>query len=176
MKKDFTLTLKALIRLSMARFMYGASGMYLEILARGVMWDNGMDYKCGTGHGIGYALNVHEEPPRFRYTPIPSSLVKLEEGNTITVEPGVYKEGKWGIRTENTVLVAKDYTNSDGTFLKFETLSYCPIDFRAIDKSLLSDNELQWLNDYHKKTYETLSPFLNEEEKAWLKEETKVIS
>jgi len=175
MKKDFTLTLKALIRLSMAKFMYGASGMYLEILARGVMWENGMDYKCGTGHGIGYALNVHEEPPRFRYTPISSSLVKLEEGNTITVEPGVYKEGKWGIRTENTVHAVNDYTNGDGTFMKFETLSYCPIDFRAIDKSLLSDKELQWLNDYHKKTYETLSPFMNEEEKIWLKEETKAI-
>ena len=175
MIKDFTLTLKAVIRLSMARFMYGAYGSSLDILARGVMWENGMDYKSGTGHGVGYVLGVHESPPGFRYNPAPSALVKIEEGHTITVEPGVYKEGKWGIRTENTVLAVNDYTNSDGTFMKFETLSFCPIDFRAIDKSLLSDCELKWLNNYHQKTYEVLSPFMNEEEKAWLKEETKAI-
>ena len=175
MIKDFTLTLKSVIRLSMAKFMYGAYGSSLDILARGVMWENGMDYKCGTGHGVGYALNVHESPPSFRYNPPPAALVKIEEGMTVTVEPGVYREGKWGIRTENTVLAVNDYTNENGTFMKFETLAFCPIDFRAIDKSLLSDNELQWLNNYHAKTYETLSPFLNEEEKAWLKQETKVI-
>ena len=175
MKKDFTLTLKSLIRLSMAKFLYGAYGSSLDILARGVMWENGMDYKCGTGHGVGYALGVHENPPGFRYNPAPSALVKLEEGMTITVEPGVYKEGKWGIRTENTVLAVNDYANTDGTFMKFETLAFCPIDFRAIDKSLLSDCELQWLNNYHAKTYELLSPFMNEEEKTWLREETKAI-
>ena len=175
MKKDFTLTLKSVIRLSMAKYLYGAFASSLDILARGVMWENGMDYKCGTGHGVGFALNVHERPPGFRYNPTPAMLVKLEEGMTITNEPGVYKEGKWGVRTENTILVVKDYENSDGVFMKFETLSYCPIDLRAINKSLLSDSELKWLNDYHAKTYETLSPFLNGEEKAWLKEETKAI-
>jgi len=175
MKKDFTLVLKSVIRLSMAKYMYGAYGSTLDILARGVMWENGMDYKCGTGHGVGFALNVHEVPPRFRYELIPATMVKFEEGMTCTNEPGVYKEGKWGIRTENTLLVEKDYVNSDGTFLKFETLNYCPIDWRGIDKSLLSPLELQWLNAYHAKTYETLSPFMNDEEKAWLKEETKAI-
>jgi Xaa-Pro aminopeptidase len=175
MKKDFTLTLKSVIRLSMAKFMYGAYGSSLDILARGVMWENGMDYKCGTGHGVGYALGVHEFPPNFRFNPTPAALVKLEEGMTITVEPGVYKEGKWGIRTENTVLAVNDYTNTNGTFMKFETLAFCPIDLRAIDKSLLSDCELKWLNSYHEKTYEVLSPFMNDEEKAWLKEETKAI-
>jgi len=175
MKKDFTLTLRSVIRLSMAKFLYGAFGASLDILARGVMWENGMDYKCGTGHGVGYVLNVHESPPGIRYNPSPAGLVKLEEGMITTNEPGVYKEGRWGIRTENTLLVAKDYTNDDGTFMKFETLSFCPIDHRAIDKSLLEPAELRWLNDYHAKTYETLSSFMNDEEKAWLKEETKAL-
>jgi len=175
MKKDFTLTLKSVIRLSMAKFLYGAFGASLDVLARGVMWENGMDYKCGTGHGVGYLLNVHESPPGIRYNPTPAGLVKLEEGMVTTNEPGVYKEGRWGIRTENTLLVAKDFTNEDGTFMKFETLSFCPIDHRAIDKSLLSDGELQWLNAYHAKTYGALSPFMNEEEKAWLREETKAL-
>ena len=175
MKKDFTLTLKSVIRLSMAKFLYGAFGASLDILARSVMWENGMDYKSGTGHGLGYLLNVHESPPGIRYNPTPVGLVKLEEGMVTTNEPGVYKEGKWGIRTENTLLVAKDYTNEDGAFMKFETLSFCPIDHRAIDKTLLSSDELQWLNAYHAKTYETLSPFMNDGEKAWLKEETKAL-
>jgi Xaa-Pro aminopeptidase len=175
MKKDFTLTLKSVIRLSMAKFMYGAFGSSLDILARGVMWENGMDYKCGTGHGVGFALNVHESPPGFRYNPSPAGLVKFEEGMTCTNEPGVYKEGKWGIRTENTLLAVKDFTNTDGTFMKFETLSFCPVDFRAIDKSLLSSSELEWFNAYHAKTYEILSPFMNDEEKAWLREETKAL-
>ncbi|MCL1992315.1 MAG: aminopeptidase P family N-terminal domain-containing protein [Spirochaetes bacterium] len=175
MKKDFTLTLKSMIRLSMAKFLYGAYGSSLDILARSVMWENGMDYKSGTGHGLGYALNVHESPPGIRYNPAPSALVKIEEGMVVTNEPGVYKEGKWGIRTENTILAVKDFTNTDGTFMKFETISFCPIDLKAVDKSLLSTEELKWLNDYHAKTYETLSPFMNDEEKAWLKEETKAI-
>ena len=175
MKKDFTITLKAVIRLSMAKFMYGAYGSTLDILARGVMWENGMDYKCGTGHGVGFALGVHETPPRFRYELSPATMVKYEEGMVCTNEPGVYKEGKWGIRTENTLLTIRDFVNSNGTFLKFETLAYCPIDFRAIDKSLLEAKEIEWLNNYHAKTYETLKPFLNDEEKAWLKEETKAI-
>ena len=175
MKKDFTLTLKAVIRLSMAKFMYGAYASALDIYARGVMWDNGMDYKCGTGHGIGYCLNVHEHPPGFRHNPSPAMLIKLEEGMTITNEPGVYKEGKWGIRIENTINVQKDFTNENGTFMSFETLSFCPIDLKAIDKSWLSDCEIKWLNEYHAKTYEKLSPFMNDEEKAWLKEETRAI-
>jgi len=175
MKKDFTLTLKSVIRLSMAKFLYGAFGASLDILARGVMWENGMDYKCGTGHGVGYVLNVHENPPGIRYNPTPAGLVKLEEGMVTTNEPGVYKEGRWGIRTENTLLVAKDFTNEDGTFMKFETLSFCPIDHRAIDKALLSACELDWLNAYHAKTFEALSPFMNDEEKAWLREETKAL-
>ena len=175
MKKDFTLTLKSHIRLFMAKFLYGTAGINLDILARYPMWENGMDYKCGTGHGVGYCLNVHESPPSIRYNPLPAALIKLEEGMTLTNEPGVYKEGKWGVRTENTMLTVKDFTNSDGTFMKFEAISYCPIDYRAIDKSLLSDCEIKWLNDYHAKTYETLSPFMNDEEKAWLKEETRQI-
>ena len=159
----------------MAKFLYGAFGASLDVLARTPMWENGMDYKCGSGHGVGFALNVHESPPGFRYNPTPAMLVKIEEGMVITNEPGVYKADKWGVRTENTLLAVKDFTNSDGTFMKFKVLSFCPIDSRAIDKTLLSNDELKWLNDYHAKTYETLSPFMNDEEAAWLKEETKAL-
>ncbi|MCL2006497.1 MAG: aminopeptidase P family protein [Treponema sp.] len=175
MKRDFTLTLKSHIGLSMAKFLYGATGPCLDVLARKPMWDVGMDFKSGTGHGVGYALNVHESPPGIRYNPTPAGLVKLEEGMTITNEPGVYKEGKWGVRTENTILVVKEFTNTDGTFMRFDTISFCPIDLKAVDKSLLSDCEVKWLNDYHAETYKVLSPFMNDEEKAWLKEETRAI-
>ena len=175
MKKDFTLTLRSNIRLNMAKFLHGTVGLNLDILARMPMWENGMDYKCGTGHGVGYCLNVHESPPSIRHNSTPATLVRIEEGMTLTNEPGVYKEGKWGIRTENTMLAVKDYTNSDGTFMKFEPISFCPIDLMGIDRSLMTECEVKWLNEYHAKTYEVLSPFMNDEEKAWLKEETRAI-
>lgn len=164
MKKDFTLTLKSHIGLATAKWLYGATGANLDILARKPMWDNAMDYKCGTGHGLGYLLSVHEGPQRINQ----SSTVVLEEGMLTTNEPGVYKEGQWGIRTENTCLVEKDIETRDGQFMKFKTVSYCPIDLAGIDFDMLSASELEWLNQYHQMVYDKLSPFLDEDEKKWL--------
>lgn len=172
-KKAYTLTLKGNIAVCSQMFLRGATGSCLDILARQYLWNEGIDYKCGTGHGVGFLLNVHEGPqgigPRMRYT------YPLEEGMNLTVEPGVYVEGKYGIRIENDVVVKKVTENGDGEFLGFDMLSYCPIDTRAVDKSLMTEKEIKWLNDFHKDVYEKLSPYLTDEEKAWLCEETKAI-
>ncbi len=172
-KKAYTLTLKGNIALCSAVFLKGATGSCLDILARQYLWNEGIDYKCGTGHGVGFLLNVHEGPqgfgPRGRYT------YPLEPGMNLTVEPGVYVEGKYGIRIENDVIVEKKMQTSDGEFYGFDMLSYCPIDTRAIDKSLMTDKEIEWLNTYHKKVYNTLLPYLTVREATWLKEETKAI-
>ncbi|MGM9552093.1 MAG: aminopeptidase P family protein [Clostridia bacterium] len=172
-KKAYTLTLKGNIALCRAKFLKGATGSCLDVLARQFLWNEGIDYKCGTGHGVGYLLNVHEGPqgfgPRMRYT------APLELGMNVTVEPGVYKEGKYGIRIENDVIVVPFTQNSDGEFYQFEMISYCPIDTRAVDKNLLTDDEIKWLNDFHEKVYEKLSPYLSEDERAWLLNETKAI-
>jgi len=168
-KTDFTLTLKSLIALSSAKFLYGATGPNLDVLARMPMWQRGMDYKCGTGHGVGYFSTVHEAPQRFAKT---AAGVKLEKGMVITVEPGVYKEGKHGIRTENTLLVVEDGTTPDGIFMRFETLCFLPIDLHAIVPAMLTDFERDWLNRYHADVYLKLSPFLDEECKGWLEDQT----
>lgn len=171
-RKDFTLTLKGHINLISARFLEGTSGHVLDVLCRYPLWQEGIDYKCGTGHGIGYLLNVHEGPHRFAVAP---NTVALEKGMIITIEPGVYKAGSHGIRIENVVVVDKDIETDSGQFMNFETLSFVPIDLDAIDVDMLSEKEKTWLNDYHKKTYEKLSPYLNEEEKSWLEHETMSI-
>ncbi len=171
-KRDFTLTLKGLINLGSARFLYGATGHSLDVLARYPLWQEGIDYKCGTGHGIGYLLNVHEGPHRI--APIVNKIV-LEDGMVVSIEPGVYKSGSHGIRIENVVIVEKDIKTESGQFMKFETLSFVPIDLNAIDKNLLLENEIDWLNKYHEEVYEKLSIYLSEEEKSWLKEKTKEI-
>lgn len=171
-KRDFTLTLKGHINLMKARFLYGATGSNLDILARIPLWQEGLDYKCGTGHGVGFFLNVHEGPHRF--SPVPNK-VKLEKGMVITIEPGVYKEGKHGIRIENDVVVARDIKTDSGQFMKFDLLSYCPIDLDGVDVNILDDSERKWLNDYHEAVYNKLSPYLDENEKDWLKGETRRI-
>lgn len=171
-KRDFTLVLKSVIALSTAKFLYGSTGSTLDILARKPMWDNGLDYKCGTGHGVGYYSNVHEDPQRFSFKP---NDVRLEPGMIITVEPGVYKEGRHGIRTENTLLITEDVTTEFGRFLKFEDVCYLPIDYRAIETSMLSSEELDWLNRYHAEVYDKLAPLLDEEHRAWLKRETAAL-
>lgn len=145
---------------------------WLNLLARGPLWEQGLDYKCGTGHGIGFFLNVHEGPQSIRQN---GNIVPLEPGMMLTNEPGVYKEGKFGIRTENVMVVVKDEINDCGEFYKFETISYCPIDLNGVKVELLSDDEKAWLNNYHKKVYDKLSPYLNDEEKKLLKEETREI-
>ena len=169
-KRDFTLVLKAMISLSRLKFLYGATGSNLDIIARKPLWDLGLDYKCGTGHGVGFFSTVHEEPQRFHQV---TNTFTLEKGMVITNEPGIYKEGKHGIRIENTLLVAENETTEFGEFLSFETISFCPIDLEGIVIELLNPEEIQWLNEYHKKVYEKLSPFLNEEEAQWLSEATK---
>lgn len=172
-KTDFTLVLKGHISLSTARFLKGTTGVNLDVLARRPLWNYGIDYKCGTGHGIGFFLNVHEGPQGIR---LEGNTTVLEPGMIITNEPGVYKEGKHGIRTENTLLVVKDIISEEfGEFYKFETISYCPIDLNGIDANMLTSEEKEWLNNYHNTVFEKLSPYLNEEEVKFLKEETREI-
>ena len=171
-KKDYTLILKGFIQLSMACFPYGTCGTQLDVLARQFIWKEGMNYGHGTGHGVGHFLNVHEGPHQFRMNHMPALLLP---GMTVTNEPGVYKAGKYGVRTENTMLIVDDQTTDFGEFYKFEALTLCPIDLKPILPDLLSPEEKAWLNDYHQKVYTTLSPYLSEEEKNWLKEATKAI-
>lgn len=172
-RKDYTLVLKGHIGLMRAKFLKGATGSALDIKAREPLWNEGIDYKCGTGHGVGFFLNVHEGPQSI--SPVPNK-VALEPGMIITNEPGVYREGKHGIRTENTMVVVKDtYSEEFGEFYKFDTISLCPIDLAGLDISLINEEEKAWLNNYHKKVYYLLSPYLDEEEKEFLKNETREI-
>lgn len=171
-KKWFTLALKGHIRLEKANFLYGCRGLNLDILARGPLWDLDMDYQCGTGHGVGHLSNVHEAPNGFRWKIVPerNDSCVLEEGMITSNEPGVYVEGEFGIRHENEMVVVKGNKNFYGQFMHFETLTFVPFDRKGIDKSLLSEDELAWLNDYHASIYEKISPFLTNEEAEWLKE------
>lgn len=165
-KRDFTLVLKGHINLARARFLYGTTGSNIDILARLPLWEQGIDYKCGTGHGVGYFLNVHEGPQRMSQIP---NNVKLEKGMILTNEPGVYIEGQYGIRIENEMLVVEDGETEFGKFLRFEPITYCPIDLNGVDPGLLNEEEKRWLNEYHAIVYELLSPLLEEKEREWLK-------
>ena len=167
MRRDFTLVLKGHFALARAKFLKGTCGVHLDVLARQYIWEAGMDYKHGTGHGLGFCLGVHEGPQNISMR---INNHGLRPGMLCSNEPGIYKEGRHGIRTENIMLVKLLEENEFGTFLGFETMSYCPIDTRALDKSLLTSDELDYLNDYHKLVYEKLSPRLTQEEGAWLKE------
>lgn len=172
-KRDYTLTLKSHIALIGSRFLYGTSGHVLDSYARRPMWEEGMDYKCGTGHGVGYFLNVHEGPQRFHNTVV--NNVALEENMIITIEPGVYKNNRHGVRIENVGVVKKDIETEFGQFMKFEPLTYVYIDTTPLNMEILSQKEIDWLNDYHKDVYKNISPYLNEDEKLWLEEKTKEI-
>ncbi|MCB2285756.1 aminopeptidase P family protein [Clostridium algidicarnis] len=171
-KDDFTLVLKGHIDLSSATFLYGTTGSNLDILARKPMWDRFIDYKCGTGHGVGFLLNVHEGPHRISTVP---SDVRLELGMIVTNEPGIYREGKHGIRTENVLLTVEKGESEFGKFFGFETISYCPIDLDAINPELLTKVQKDWLNNYHEMVYEKISPNLKEEERKWLYSVTRSI-
>lgn len=171
-KRDYTLVLKGHINLISARFLQGSSGHALDVLARYPLWMEGEDYKSGTGHGVGYLLNVHEGPHRIATMP---NSVALEPGMVVTIEPGIYKEGKHGIRTENVVVVKEDIRTDSGQFLSFDMLSWCYIDTECIDKELLTPTERMWLNNYNNEVYEKLSPHIDEDIKTWLKEKTRVI-
>ena len=167
-----TLTLQSHIGLARAVFLDGSTGSNLDVLARLPMWRNGMDYKCGTGHGVGYYLSVHEGPQGFRQTHSP---VKIEPGMIITNEPGVYRAGKFGIRTENTLLVVPAFQTEDGTFHRFDTISCCPIDVNTLDLVRLSADEKEWLNAYHAFVLRQVSPFLDESGQAWLRNATRPV-
>lgn len=176
MKVHFTKVAEGMLSLANARFMYGCTGRNLDILARGPLWEIGMDYKCGTGHGVGYILNVHEGPQNIRYRYIESaSEAVLEEGMLVTDEPGVYIAGQYGIRTENVLLVQREFENEDGQFMKFEMLTFVPIDLELIDIKCLDERTKDNLNEYHRQVYEKVGPYLSEEERCWLKENTKNI-
>ncbi|MCR5270325.1 MAG: aminopeptidase P family protein [Prevotella sp.] len=171
-KKVYTLVLKGHIALSRAIFPEGTSGTQLDVLARQYMWREGLNYLHGTGHGVGSYLNVHEGPHQFRMEWKPAPLVA---GMTITDEPGLYLEGKFGVRVENTLLVVPAMETAFGRYLQFEPLTLCPIDKRPIMMEMLTDEERQWLNDYHALVYERLSPCLNDEENEWLRAQTSKI-
>lgn len=171
-RRDFTLVLKGHIALSRAVFLSGTTGTGLDILSRLPLWESGQNFRHGTGHGLGYCLGVHEGPHKISQHP---NTVALTPGMLVSNEPGIYKEGRYGIRTENVLLVTENQKTSDGVFLSFETLTYCPIDLRAIAPEMLTQTERDWLNAYHKRTYENLSPYLTEPECEWLKRATKVL-
>ena len=166
-KRVYTLVLKGHIQIELCKFPSGASGTQIDILAREALWREGLNYLHGTGHGVGTYLNVHEGPHQFRMEWKPAPLVA---GMTITDEPGVYLESKFGVRIENTLLITPYKETQFGQFLQFESLTLCPIDKAPIIKDLLLQEEIDWLNLYHQQVYDTLSPHLSNEEKAWLKE------
>ena len=176
-KQHFTAVCRSNMNLANAKFLYGCCGINLDILARGPLWDLGIDYRCGTGHGVGHILNVHEGPNGFRWKIVPerNDSGKLEEGMITTDEPGVYIEGKYGIRTENELICVKDEKNEYGQFMRFENITYVPIDLDAILPEEMSAKERRELNEYHQMVYEKVSPYLTDEEREWLKTYTRPI-
>lgn len=176
-KKHFTIVLKSMFNLSSVKFLSGMTGKQLDILARKDIWEEGIDYRCGTGHGVGHVLAVHEAPPNIRYmsTVSKSEDIPFKPGHIVSDEPGIYLEGKYGMRCENMLLVRKDEKNEYGQFLKFETLTMCPFDIELIDKKYLDEKTIKILNDYHQEVYEKLSPYLNDEERDYLAHLTRSI-
>ena len=169
-KRDFTLVLKGMINLMNTQFIKGCTGRNLDIIARAPLWKLGMDYKCGTGHGVGCFLNVHEGPHSIRWRYIENSPeTELEPGMVVTDEPGVYKEGRYGVRTENTLLVVEGDKTDDGSFFKFEPLTLVPIDIRAVDLSYLEREDIRQLKEYQSLVVSAVSPHLTDEEAKWLK-------
>ncbi|MCQ2536179.1 MAG: aminopeptidase P family protein [Lachnospiraceae bacterium] len=176
-KKYFTLVLKGHLNLAAAKFKKGCTGMALDYIARSPLWELGEDYNHGTGHGVGFFLNVHEAPNGFRYKKVPErdDGAVFEEGMLTSDEPGYYAEGKFGIRHENLLLCVNDRKTPYGEYLKFETVTLVPFDLDGIDKKLLTDKEKELLNAYHKRVCEKLKPYLTKEEGAWLEKATRAI-
>lgn len=172
MKTDYTLVCAACLNLAATRFLYGCTGKNLDLAARAPFWEKGLDYKHGTGHGVGYLLSVHEGPNAFRWRK-PEAV--MEEGMVTTDEPGLYKEGKYGIRLENELLCRKGEKNEYGQFMYFENLTFVPYDLDAIAAEKLTDTERKRLNEYHAAVYSVVSPFLSGEELAWLKDATRKV-
>lgn len=176
-KLHFTAVCRANLNLANAKFLYGCCGLNLDILARGPLWELGIDYKCGTGHGVGHILNVHEGPNGFRWKVVSerNDSGRLEAGMITTDEPGVYMEGKYGIRTENELICVKAEKNEYGQFMEFENITYVPIDLDAILPEEMTARERKELNDYHRMVYEKVFPYLTKEEQAWLAHYTRPI-
>lgn len=177
MKMHFTLVLRAMLNLKNTKFLYGCRGLNLDVRAREIFWEHGLDYKHGTGHGVGYLLNVHEGPNGFRWrlTSPHEENAELEEGMVTTDEPGLYIEGSHGIRIENELLCRKGEENEYGQFMYFEDLTCVPIDLDAVEISLLEPKDRERLNAYHREVFEKLSPYFEGEELAWLKEATREV-
>lgn len=176
-KMYFTLVLKSMFNLSEVKFLKGLSGNQLDILARKDLWNLGVDYRCGTGHGVGYNLAVHEAPPNIRYgkTEQQAELVEIKSGMLFSDEPGVYFENKYGIRCENLLLCKKAENNEYGQFLEFETVTLAPFDLRLIDKKYLDQKTIDVLNKYHQRVFDTLCPYLDEAEIEYLRKLTRAI-
>lgn len=177
MIEDYTITLKSHLAMAMLRFPYPTTGNIIDGIVKHHHWNNYRHFGHGTGHGFGYLLDIHDGPCRIGITHTPTLpyglTTPLEVGMVFSDEPGVYKPDRWGIRIENDVVVQEDITNEFARFMKFETLTYCPYEREAIDKSMLSQEEVEWINQYHAQCYQRLSAFMNQEECAWLKEVTK---
>ncbi|MEY8355874.1 aminopeptidase P family protein [Lachnospiraceae bacterium 54-53] len=176
-REHFTLTVISMLRLGAVKFLYGSRGLTLDYVAREPFWSRGINFDHGTGHGVGYLLNVHERPNGIRWRMVPERQDNciLEEGMITSDEPGVYIEGSHGARTENLVVCKKAEKNEYGQFMEFEFLTMVPIDLEALDTSVMTDRDIKLLNDYHKTVYETISPCLSQEEALWLKENTRTV-
>ncbi len=174
-RRDFTLVLKGMMALSATRFPRGTRAPLLDAIARAPIWAAGIDFGHGTGHGVGFFLNVHEGPHAITPSLMPEPHTAMEPGMITSIEPGIYRPGRWGIRIENLVLNRLDATTEFGEFLRFETLTLCPIDTRCIDRTLLRDDEIAWLNDYHATVRERLAPLVTGEALAWLNERTRAL-
>ncbi|KNE75519.1 Xaa-Pro aminopeptidase [Candidatus Burkholderia crenata] len=174
-KRDFTIVLKGTIALSRAHFPRGIRSPMLDAIARAPIWEAGADYGHGTGHGVGYFLNVHEGPQVISHYAPAEPYTAMEDGMITSIEPGLYRPGKWGIRIENLVMNEPAGKTEFGDFLKFETLTLCPIDTRCIDLTLLRDDERAWLNDYHATVLERVSPHVSGTARTWLEKRTQAI-
>jgi len=174
-KRDCTLVLKGLIALSSTRFPRGTKSPMLDAIARAPIWAGGVDYGHGTGHGVGYFLNVHEGPQSISCYSPPEAHTAMEPGMITSIEPGTYRPGQWGVRFENLVLNCSAETTEFGEFLEFETLTLCPIDTRCLELSLLRPDEIVWLNAYHATVRSRLSPLVDGAAKAWLEKSTAAV-
>ena len=176
-REHFTLTAMSMLRLGNVKFLHGCRGLNLDYVAREVFWQRGLNFDHGTGHGVGYLLNVHERPNGIRWKVVPERQDSgvLEEGMLTSDEPGIYIEGSHGIRTENLILCRKAEKTEYGQFMRFEFVTFVPIDLDAIDKSLMRPEDVEMLNTYHREVYEKISPYLTAEEADWLREATREI-
>lgn len=177
-KEHYTLVLMGMLRLGNVKFLQGCSGLSLDYVAREPLWRRGLDYNHGTGHGVGYLLNVHERPVgiRFRFVPERQDSVPFEPGMMCSNEPGLYIEGSHGIRIENQMFCKKEENTGYGQFLGFEFLTYVPVDLEPLDLTVMEDKDLEYLNEYHQQVYEKISPHLTQEEAEWLREVTNPVA